>query len=185
MHKGDAKLYYLVGSSGSGKDSVLSYFREYLASQCQQPVVIAHRYITRITDSSENAISLTEAEFEQRVNQGMFAMHWHANGLYYGIGIEVSAWLEKGVSVILNGSREYLPQAKNIYGDCFHSIAIQVSDSIIESRLRQRNREDDPQIQQRLERHKRLQSECETDSVIINESSIKQASQHLFQIINS
>ncbi len=178
------KLYYLVGASGSGKDSILSYFREHLADQCSSTVIVAHRYITRVTDNSENAISLSNKEFQQRLDNGLFILYWRANGLSYGIGIEVYAWLDKGVSVIVNGSRAYLSQAKKMYGKRLHSIEVQVSDEVIESRLRHRSRENHEEIEQRLQRHKRLQPQCMTDSNILNEKSIKEAAQQIYEIVN-
>ena len=44
-----ARLFYLVGASGSGKDSLLGYARGKLAGA--PDVLFAHRYITRPADA--------------------------------------------------------------------------------------------------------------------------------------
>ena len=57
------KLIWLMGPSGSGKDSLLAEFR--LREQTQ--LLVAHRYITRDASAgSENHIALSEREFFSR-----------------------------------------------------------------------------------------------------------------------
>lgn len=179
-----AKLFYLVGPSGSGKDSILRYFRQHLSEQCVQPVTVSHRYITRASDSNENSVSLSEEEFRLRLDKELFAMHWQANGFDYGIGKEIELWMKAGVSVIVNGSRAYLPKAQSLWGKKLHSISVNVSDEVLEQRLRQRNRESEGEIQLRLQRHKRLQPESSTDSVVVNNSSVENAAKQLQEVIN-
>lgn len=54
------KLIWLMGPSGSGKDSLLAELR--LREQTQ--LLVAHRYITRDASAgSENHIALSEQEF--------------------------------------------------------------------------------------------------------------------------
>lgn len=54
------KLIWLMGPSGSGKDSLLSALRQREHSQ----LLVAHRYITRVANAgSENHIALSEQEF--------------------------------------------------------------------------------------------------------------------------
>ena len=55
----DAFLFYVVGRSGVGKDTVLQQLRS--LSGC----TVAHRYITREPNpDSENHVYLTENEFQ-------------------------------------------------------------------------------------------------------------------------
>lgn len=101
----EGKLFYVIGPSDSGKDSLLRYARARLGPVSR--VVFAHRYITRPVDvNGENHVALTKAEF------GLLAMHWRSHGHRYGIGREIDLWLAKGCQVVVNGSREYLPQAR-------------------------------------------------------------------------
>ena len=106
------KLIWLMGPSGSGKDSLLAELR--LREQTQ--LLVAHRYITRDASAgSENHIALSEREFFTRAGQNLLALSWHANGLYYGVGIEIDLWLHAGFDVVVNGSRAHLPQARARY----------------------------------------------------------------------
>lgn len=94
------KLIWLMGPSGSGKDSLLAELR--LREQTQ--LLVAHRYITRDASAgSENHIALSEREFFTRAGQNLLALSWHANGLYYGVGIEIDLWLHAGFDVVVNG----------------------------------------------------------------------------------
>lgn len=103
------KLIWLMGASGSGKDSLLTELRQ----REQTQLLVAHRYITRAASAgSENHIALSEQEFFTRAGQNLLALSWHANGLYYGVGVEIDLWLHAGFDVVVNGSRAHLPQAR-------------------------------------------------------------------------
>lgn len=94
------KLIWLVGPSGSGKDSLLAALRQREHPQ----LLVAHRYITRpFNAGSENHIALSEHEFFTRAEQHLFALSWHANNTYYGIGVEIDLWLHAGFDVVANG----------------------------------------------------------------------------------
>ncbi len=102
-----AKIFYLMGPSGSGKDAIISGLRPHLHHDAG--IMIAHRYITRHWQSGgENHIELSTTEFNLRKSLGLFSLSWEANGHQYGIGCEVDAWLNANHSVIVNGSREHL-----------------------------------------------------------------------------
>ncbi len=132
----DGTLFYVVGPSGSGKDSLLRYARAHLAGDPE--VVFAHRYITRPVElHGENHVTLTEAEFDARLGAGLFAMHWESHGLRYGIGLEIHLWLARGCHVVVNGSRAYLQQARNRYPE-LAAVWVEVSADVLEARLRAR-----------------------------------------------
>ncbi|GHL42581.1 hypothetical protein ECZU28_25760 [Escherichia coli] len=125
------KLIWLMGPSGSGKDSLLAELR--LREQTQ--LLVAHRYITRDASAgSENHIALSEREFFTRAGQNLLALSWHANGLYYGVGIEIDLWLHAGFDVVVNGSRAHLPQARARYQSALLPVCLQVSPEILRQR---------------------------------------------------
>lgn len=143
------RLYYVIGASGSGKDWLMRYARARLV---QQPVIFAHRYITRPVElRGENHICLSEEEFGQRLDRGLFAMDWSSHGLHYGIGIEIDAWLGKGLDVVMNGSRAWLPEASRRYPDLV-PILIWAPPESLEKRIKGRKRESEEEISQRLKR---------------------------------
>ena len=144
-----ARLIWLIGPSGSGKDSLLNALREAPPPN----LLIAHRYITRAADAGgENHIALTETAFARRAAQGLFALHWTAHGLHYGLGLEIDLWLQRGHDVLVNGSRHHLPQAQARYGARLLPLCLTVSPEVLAARLRQRGRESESEIAQRLDR---------------------------------
>lgn len=144
------KLFYVIGASGVGKDSLLRYARSHL----QQSVVFAHRYITRPVElTGENHIELSEAEFLTRQQAGCFKFYWQAHGLYYGLGVELDDWLQRGLSVVMNGSRAYLNTACDLHPNIV-PVLIKVDTQVLKSRLEARGRESAEEISHRLERAK-------------------------------
>ncbi|HEV7393167.1 MAG TPA: phosphonate metabolism protein/1,5-bisphosphokinase (PRPP-forming) PhnN, partial [Burkholderiales bacterium] len=74
------RLFYVVGASGVGKDSLMQYARDTLHDE--HAVLFAHRYITRMAGAGgENHVALTVPEFEIRKRHGLFAMSWQSHDL--------------------------------------------------------------------------------------------------------
>ena len=178
------KIFYVVGASGSGKDSLIKYYRQHLAEDTPKTLT-AHRYITRQDTQSEDSIYLTEKEFLEREKHALFSMSWRAHGLSYGIGLELDQWLGMGFSVIVNGSREYLPRAKDKYGASLHSIMVEVPAEILRKRLKARARECDTGIASRLARNTDLNDLTHYESRIINTDSIAEGAEKFKHIIHS
>jgi len=144
-----SRLIYLMGPSGSGKDSLLAALRH----QPTPSLLVSHRYITRPAgDGSENHIALSESEFMQRRSAGLFALYWQAHHYYYGLGIEIDLWLLRDSNVIVNGSRAHLAQAQQRYGDRLLPVCLRVSPANLRQRLRQRGRETTREVTERLAR---------------------------------
>ncbi len=155
---GEAKLFYLVGPSGSGKDSIINALRDKL--QADSSILIAHRYITRnCDDSAENHIALSVPEFTHRKRSGLFAMDWQANGCNYAVGNEVNTWLNMGFSVLFNGSRQQIPLARELFGERLRVIVLNVEPTVLAERLRKRGREHEHDIAARLRRGEHYQTQ--------------------------
>jgi ribose 1,5-bisphosphokinase len=152
-----AQLIYIVGASGVGKDSLMHYARKQLNGSI--PLLFAHRYITRpSTEGSENHVAVTVEEFHRRKDGGLFALDWESHGLYYGIGIEIETWRAKGFHVVVNGSRQYLPIAKQRYPGLI-PIVIEADPAIIRQRLENRGRENGAEIENRIKRQPSINME--------------------------
>ncbi|MGK4924819.1 phosphonate metabolism protein/1,5-bisphosphokinase (PRPP-forming) PhnN [Bordetella hinzii] len=141
-------LIYLMGPSGSGKDTLLGLLPALLPPQFR--VRIAQRCVTRPARDEASCYLPAEA-FDHRAARGGFALHWKSHGLAYGIGIEIEDWLALGDRVVVNGSRQYLAQAHARYPG-LTAVNITVRAELLAQRLRARGREGEHDIQARLAR---------------------------------
>ncbi|VVO16586.1 Ribose 1,5-bisphosphate phosphokinase PhnN [Pseudomonas fluorescens] len=144
------RLIYLMGPSGAGKDSLIDASREPLRRLgCE----VVRRVITRSAESmGEDALGVSQAEFERLCEQGGFALHWHANALDYGIPVQINQWLDSGRHVLVNGSREHLPEARKRYPSLL-AVLLTVQSEVLRQRLTQRGRESTDEIEARLRRN--------------------------------
>ncbi|HDS1707654.1 phosphonate metabolism protein/1,5-bisphosphokinase (PRPP-forming) PhnN [Pseudomonas putida] len=169
---GTGRLIFLVGPSGSGKDSLIDASREQMALA---GVEIARRVITRSAEAKgEAAQGVTPEQFDTLRAQGAFAMHWRANGLDYGIPRQVDQWLAAGRAVLVNGSRAYLPEARQRYPDLL-AVLVEVKPEVLRQRLLARGRETAEEVEQRLARSARLQAAADPSVHVLDNSSTLQA----------
>ena len=144
------RLFYIVGPSGSGKDSLIDYVRSQLGTDAG--TVFAKRTITRpAAAEGEDYFAVTVAEFEALLAAGEFAMHWSANGLRYGIGREIRDHLAEGRTVVVNGSREYLHRARADFPG-MQVVSVTAPAELLQKRLASRGRENAQATAARLAR---------------------------------
>jgi thymidine phosphorylase len=102
-------LFFVVGPSGSGKDSLITGARTVL--EPTNRYVFVRRVITRPAGSpGEDHEPATEEDFERRLARGDFLISWNAHGLRYGLPNSLRAALERGQNVIANGSRAVIAE---------------------------------------------------------------------------
>jgi ribose 1,5-bisphosphokinase len=179
-----AELYYVIGPSGAGKDSLLNYARQHMVSNTA--VVFAHRYITRPADAGgENHVSLSREEFISRAQMGCFAMQWHSHNTWYGIGVEINQWLEMGLKVVVNGSRAYLDNALQKYPRLI-PVVVSASPQTLRQRLKARGRESIEEIEQRVLQAIVLEQKIDHPRMvkISNEGALMDAGDYLIELIN-
>jgi len=180
-----AELFYIIGASGSGKDSLIQYARTHIPDSA--PIVFSHRYITRPADAGgENHVALNEKEFLSRQKKQCFAMSWYSHNTYYGIGIEINQWLAKGLNVVVNGSRAYLEEARKHYSG-LQPILISVYPEILRQRLEHRGRESQEQIETRLLQAHKLEQEISQTRLIriYNNDALHKAGEQFISILNN
>ncbi|WP_202305318.1 ribose 1,5-bisphosphokinase [Dryocola clanedunensis] len=176
-----SKMVWLMGPSGSGKDSLLTALRQ----QENNRLLVAHRYITRAADAGcENHVALSEKEFALRQEQGLFALSWQAHHQSYGVGVELDIWLEAGFDVVVNGSRQHLKQARARYGDALVPICLHVSPEVLRQRLELRGRETPQQIEQRLQRAAFYAPDLDDCLVLHNDGSLLQSVESFMRMVN-
>ena len=149
-------LVYVVGPSGSGKDTLLHYARDYFATnpplKGQRDVIFVRRHITRPENAGgEDHIAVSREQFDAMSYQGHFAMEWHSHGLSYGITRQIFSWLSEGAVVVMNGSRAHLPKVLSLVPTVV-VIEIFVQHDVLRRRLELRGREAQADIEERLSR---------------------------------
>ena len=147
------RLIYVVGPSGAGKDSVLSWLRTQTPESA--PVHWARRTIDRpnmAQPGAEDHESVDTAGFEQLVANKALAMHWHANSHGYGIRhAELYRLKDPAWCVMVNGSRAHLPVAARDYPG-LTVLHITAAPDVLRERLVRRGRELPHTIEDRLRR---------------------------------
>ncbi len=173
-------LYYIIGASGVGKDSLLNYARPFLS---RAPVAFSHRYITRPVElGGENHIHLSNVEFLNRQQYGCFLFSWQSHSLHYGIGQEVQDWLDRGLNVVVNGSRGYLAEATLLVPN-LRPVLITATLDNLRKRLEQRGRENTEQIQERLLRASEFSQLTHPELITVsNDGDLATAGQQLVTI---
>ena len=179
---GRGRLFYVVGASGVGKDSLIQYARDALEEG--HGVVFAHRYITRPASArGENHVALTAQEFALRRRCGLFALDWESHGFSYGVGTEIDEWMAKGLTVVVNGSRGHIPVARARYPDLV-VIWVSASRRSRAARLSRRGRESDAEIAARLARLARVDVEVARSALHIrNDGPLEAAGTRLVALL--
>ncbi|MFE1813829.1 phosphonate metabolism protein/1,5-bisphosphokinase (PRPP-forming) PhnN [Metapseudomonas otitidis] len=183
----NGRLFYLIGPSGSGKDSLLDAARPQLAERSCR---VVRRVITRSAEAvGEAAEAVTSQRFNELEAQGAFAMSWHANGLSYGIPREIDDWLGNGLNVLVNGSRGYLPEARRRYPQ-LQAILLDVAPDVLRQRLLRRGRETADEIEARLARNAAftqalLAEESEGLVILDNSGDLQTTLERLLTILGS
>jgi ribose 1,5-bisphosphokinase len=106
-------LVAVVGSSGSGKDSLIAFAREALAGDAD--FLFPRRVITRALEPAEQHIPIPVEEFFRRRDSGHFILHWEAHGLCYGILRDIESELSRGHNVIVNLSRGVIGRMRQVF----------------------------------------------------------------------
>lgn len=141
------RLFMVVGPSGAGKDTLLA------GALAENPRLHwARRVITRPEGAGgEPFEGISDAGFDQRLQQGEFALHWQAHGLRYAVPLAQLAPLQDGRDVLVNGSRGAMAQAWAAFPD-LRVIAITAPAHLLADRLAARGREGRAEIVARLSR---------------------------------
>jgi ribose 1,5-bisphosphokinase len=173
----DRRLIYFIGPSGAGKDSLLAWLAGHLPADF--PVHWSRRTIDRPRhgEGGEAHEAVDTQTFDALRASGAFRLHWQANSHSYGIRREELAPLAQGQWVFVNGSRAYLPQAKQACPG-LRTVLITASPEVLRDRLVARGREDAAAIAARLARL-REEPDVEADLVVRNDGSLGDSGQRL------
>jgi ribose 1,5-bisphosphokinase len=169
-------LILVVGPSGAGKDTVLGLARQALAAY--ERFRFVRRVITRPADAGgEDHEAVTEAAFALRA----FALDWQAHGLHYGIPIDVTDDISRGIVVVANVSRGVIAQAAEIYP--VRVIEVTAPPDILAQRLAARGRETADDIMKRLARDVPIPDHVAVDT-IVNDKTPAEAADRFVSALN-
>jgi ribose 1,5-bisphosphokinase len=143
-------MIVVVGPSGAGKDSVMSFAARHFAGNGR--IGFVRRVITRPADAGGEAHEAVDmAGFRAREAAGAFCVSWEAHGLCYGIPRETREDLARGTTLVVNGSRAALPFFAEAYPR-LKVVLVTARPDILAARLAARGRESAEAIARRLDR---------------------------------
>ena len=170
------RLIAVVGPSGAGKDTLLAGV---LAARPDWEVV--RRVITRPVGPGEDHEPVGMAEFETRRALGQFALHWQAHGLHYGIPGSVLARVRGGTTVLFNGSRAALPQARAVW-PWLEVVMVTAPVPVLAARLSARGRESTGEVAARLQRS--LLPPPEGARMVVNDAGVTEGVARLLAVLS-
>jgi ribose 1,5-bisphosphokinase len=175
-------LILVIGNSGSGKDSIINGVLERYI-QNKRKIHLVQRYITRLPSETEKNIPISPIIFKEMEKKGQFALKWHIYGLDYGVPIEIDKWLEVGDIALVNVSRTIVKEARKKYKNV-KIIFIDVPFEMILKRLRDRGREDEKKLEERIERARKNQKFPTADFIIDNSGDLETAINQFLDYLN-
>ncbi|MEX2684243.1 MAG: phosphonate metabolism protein/1,5-bisphosphokinase (PRPP-forming) PhnN [Candidatus Sigynarchaeota archaeon] len=177
-------MFLLVGNSGSGKDSILTWAKEHWKCP-EKELIVAQRYITRPeSPETEKFVSVSTEEFEKMDKNGDFSLKWISYGMYYGVKNDIIEELEKGNLVIVNVSRQIIDDTRKRFPGT-KVIFVQVPIDTIVMRIHDRGRETEEQVQARVQRAKENETLPGADFTIVNTGTIEEGGQKLLTYLAS
>lgn len=168
------RLVLVVGPSGAGKDTILRHLEARLPLDAD--IAIARRYITRPADpDGERHIPVTQAAYAALQSSDAFVLGWESHGLLYGIGREILSCLDAGMSVVVNGSRAHVKDARSRFAGSLSVVLVTASPDVLAKRLAARNRETRDEIAARLARNAEIADDVAPDLAIRNDGDLADA----------
>jgi ribose 1,5-bisphosphokinase len=174
---GPGKLVLVVGPSGAGKDTLLSFARTACADN--PTIVFARRVVTREASSAEDNAQMDFDAFREARARGAFAIDWEAHGHAYGLPRGIEDDIRADRIVVANVSRTVIPALRKAYANVV-VVAITAPADVLAARLAMRRRGSDGNIEQRLAR---IVEDAEPDVTIVNVSSAEYHARQLLRII--
>jgi ribose 1,5-bisphosphokinase len=179
--QGAGTLVLIVGPSGVGKDTLISYCRSRLSDN--DGVVFPRRTITRAAgDGSEDHDCVSEAEFRRKSAAGAFAVHWQAHGLCYGVPASIDTHLAARRTVVVNVSRSIVEAVSQRYRSLI-VVSVTAGREVVAKRLRERGRETADDIDRRLARGDSIEVDRPSVVRIDNSGPVEAAGEALLRLL--
>ena len=178
---GDGVFVAVVGPSGAGKDSLISYARNRLADEAA--IEFVRRVVTRLSDgATEDHDSLSEEEFGAADARGAFALSWRAHGLIYGLPASVDRGVEAGHVVVANVSRAAIPSLTGRYASVI-VVEVVAAPEILAGRIAGRARESASDAAARLARRAAIDAGGATVVTLDNSGALEVAGERFVDLL--
>ncbi|MCD4758547.1 MAG: AAA family ATPase [Arcobacteraceae bacterium] len=167
------KIILIVGASGVGKDTLLKSIKD------KTDINFVKRYITRVPDENEHNYYIDDEAFEKLKQEDFFISTWEAHTNKYAIA---KSQIKEGVNLI-SISRSTIKDFENYFDDVT-TIEVTLPKDILYQRLKNRGRENEEQIQNRLNRS---YNTIKAKHIIQfdNSSSIDESSKKFIQLLKN
>ncbi|MGB8278278.1 MAG: phosphonate metabolism protein/1,5-bisphosphokinase (PRPP-forming) PhnN [Methylovirgula sp.] len=155
----------VTGPSGAGKDTLIQLARVQLGSE--QGFLFPRRLVTRPISTFEDHETLSLAQFEAGVRNGLFALHWRTHGLGYAIDGAIMPAIAAGTTVVCNVSRDSIAAARKKFAHV-KVVFITAPEAMIAARLGARGRDAAADLSERLLRNADYADYVMADVSILN-----------------
>jgi ribose 1,5-bisphosphokinase len=176
---GPGRLVLVVGPSGAGKDTLIARAKATISGD--PAIVFPRRVVTRPASDAEDHDSLSDADFDCAVTDGMFAFWWQAHGLRYGVPRTIDDDFRAGRIIVCNVSRGIVGDVRVRYARV-DAVLITAPAEILSTRLAGRSRDTDGNLTQRMARNDAFNG-FNADFVIENSGTADAAAQQLLEVI--
>lgn len=113
-------------------------------------------------------------------------MTWNVYDADYGVPAAILDWLDEGIAVIVNVSRDIIPQARQLTKNLrVIFVAVPLEISLQRIIARKRESANDPGFQQRMARAEANQTFAEADFVVDNSVPLGEAAEKLIDYLIS
>jgi ribose 1,5-bisphosphokinase len=160
----------VCGPSGAGKDSVLAWAAQRLAPH--PGICFAPRLVTRASGPDSTDEEISRSGLETLRQRGELAWEWGAHGHTYGVRAQYAQRVAAGELVVVNGSRAHANTVA--WRRDVRSVLVTAPAALLGRRLRERRRESEQAIAQRMARNAALAAAF-ADQVIVNDAGLDQA----------
>lgn len=183
MFAGQGCFIAIVGPSGAGKDTLISWLKPRL--EPIDDILFVRRAVTRDADgSTEDHDSLDREAFAAQEEAGQFAVAWEAHGLRYGIPAAALRHVEKGGIAIGNGSRRALGDIERVFSNVL-VVSLTVDRHVLAERLARRGRETAEEIEKRLARSEERLPDISHVVEIDNSGQIEMAGREFLALLRN
>lgn len=172
------KLFFIVGNSGSGKDSLIEWVVAHWPAGVPE-IHVAKRVITRpASPETEDFEPVTRDQFTALQEADAFAFWWVSYDIYYGVRRRVLDLLSQGTSVLVNVSRQIIPESRARFPS-LRVIFVRVPLEVTMQRVADRGRESGAKLEARVDRARQLQALPDADFVVDNTGALEEGGRAL------